>query len=109
MQDQPSGAWFPRASNAAEDRNAEALVLNEILYRYPETLTFEELVRELSKGSADFASRDNVHRAVRELTGAGLLHRVDALVLPTRAACYVAGIGLVPRPMSSLEQELALR
>jgi Fe2+ or Zn2+ uptake regulation protein len=63
------------------------LVLNEILFLYPETLTFDELVREVSKGSTDFASRDGVHRAVRELTGAGLLHRVDALVLPTRAAC----------------------
>jgi len=67
------------------------LVLNEILFLYPETLTLDELVRELSNGSTDFGSSDDVHRAVRELTGAGLLRRVDALVLPTRAACYFAG------------------
>jgi hypothetical protein len=69
------------------------LVLNEILLLYPESLTLDELVREMSKGSTDFASCDEVHRAVRELTGAGLLRRVDALVLPTRAACYFGGLG----------------
>jgi len=93
MQDQPSGTPSPWLSPSAENRDAEALVLREILDLYPEALTLEELVRELSKGSTDFFWRDDVHRAVRELTGAGLLHRVGALVLPTRAACYFTDVG----------------
>jgi len=93
MQDQPSGTPSPWLSPSAENRDAEALVLRETLDLYPEALTLEELVRELSKGSTDFFWRDDVHRAVRELTGAGLLHRVGPLVLPTRAACYFTDVG----------------
>ena len=94
MQAQLSGVLSHRAGTRVEDRDTEALVLHQILLLYPEALTFDELVREMSKGAADFCQRDDVHRAVRELTGAGVLHRVDALVLPTRAACYLAGIGI---------------
>jgi hypothetical protein len=94
MQAQLSGAPSHRASTGADDRDTEALVLHQILLLYPEALTFDELVREMIKGSPDFSQWDDVHRAVRELTGAGLLHRIDALVLPTRAACYLAGIGI---------------
>jgi hypothetical protein len=36
--------------------------------------------------AADFAQRDAIERAVRDLTGVGLLFRSDGLVLPTRAA-----------------------
>jgi len=86
MQTQPSGAPSPCASTSAEDHDMEALVLDQILFLHPETLTLDELIRELSNGSADFARRDQVDRAVRELSGAGLVHRVDTLVLPTRAA-----------------------
>lgn len=96
MQDQLSGARPPLATTGEEDRNLEALVLDQILFLYPETVTFEELVREMSDGSADFARRDEMDRAVRELSGAGLLHRVDSLVLPTRAARYFDGIGVCP-------------
>ncbi len=94
MQDQPSAAPSPRVSNIVEDRTTEALVLEQILLLYPETLTLDELVREVNKGSAGFAQRDQVHRAVRELSAAGLIQRVGALVLPTRAACYFADIGV---------------
>jgi hypothetical protein len=93
MQDQPSRTPSQWPSPGAEDRSAEALVLSQILYLYPETLTFDELVRELSKGSTDFGWRDDVDRAVRELTGAGLLRRAGAFVLPTRAACHFTDIG----------------
>lgn len=88
MQTQLSGAPAPCAGNCEEDRNAQALVLDQLLFLYPESLTFEELVREMGKGPADHAARDQVRRAVRELAAAGLVHRVGNLVLPTRAACY---------------------
>lgn len=93
MQTQLSGAPSPCASPGEEDRNAEALVLDQILFLYPEALTFEELVREIGKGATDEAHRDQVGRAVRELSGAGLLRQAADLVLPTRAACYFADIG----------------
>jgi hypothetical protein len=79
-----------------EDRTTQALILDQILVLYPETLTLDELVREVSKGSSDYAQQDEVHRAVRELSGAGLLHRVGTLVLPTRAACHFTDIGNRP-------------
>lgn len=93
MHVQLSGASSPCASPGEEDRNAEALVLDQVLFLYPETMTFEELVREIGKGSADEAHRDLVERAVRELSAVGLLHCAGDLVLPTRAACYFADIG----------------
>jgi hypothetical protein len=40
----------------------------------------------VSAGAADFAQRDAIERAVRDLTGVGLPFRSDGLVLPTRAA-----------------------
>lgn len=96
MHGQLSGASASCVSNNVEDREMEALVLDQIIFLYPEALTFEELVREMSKGAAtNFARRDQVQRAVCDLSGAGLVQRVGALVLPTRAACYFAGIDLV--------------
>ena len=52
----------------------------------PTQVTLAELVREVGGEAAEFAERDAIERAVRDLTGAGLLHRHDAFVLPTRAA-----------------------
>lgn len=94
MQDKPSGAQDGCVSTIEEDLNAEALILREILRLYPETLTLEELVREVGNGSTDFAQRDQVHRAVRELSKVGLLRRVGAVVMPTRAACYFDDIDI---------------
>jgi hypothetical protein len=56
------------------------------LFHYPETLTLDELVRELTIDSPEFPEQDRVRRAVRDLTAGGLIHRVGDLVLPTRAA-----------------------
>jgi len=86
MQDKPSGAGDERAKTAAEDLQAQRVVLNEILFNYPETPKLDELVRELTIASTEFSESDKVERAVRDLIAGGLLHRVDALVLPTRAA-----------------------
>jgi len=45
-----------------------------------------DLLREM--GGEDFARRDGIERAVRELTRFGLLFRCESAVLPTRAALH---------------------
>jgi hypothetical protein len=87
MQDKPSGARDERATTTADqDDRDQAAVLREVLFIYPEVLTLDELARQLTFGSDAFAQRDRIERAVRDLTGAGLLHQVGPLVLPTRTA-----------------------
>jgi hypothetical protein len=83
---QPSGAAEEGATTAAQDVKDRARVLREVLDLHPETLTLDELVRELTVDSVEFEERDRVARAVRDLIAGGLLHRVGDLVLPTRAA-----------------------
>ncbi|HET7121397.1 MAG TPA: hypothetical protein VFI17_09130 [Solirubrobacterales bacterium] len=88
MQDKPSGAGHERATPTAEqDDRDQAAVLREILSIYPEPVTLAELIREQTIASADFAERDRIERAVRDLTATGLIHRRDDdLVMPTRPA-----------------------
>lgn len=75
-------SWTP----AAEDAATESAVLQQVLDFHPVQVTFDELVREVGGDSAGFAERDAVERAVRDLAGAGLVHRHHAFVAPTRAA-----------------------
>jgi hypothetical protein len=87
MHDKPSGAIEERATTTAElDDRDQAAVLREILFIYPEVLTLDELARQMTFVSDAFGRRDRIERAVRDLTGAGLLHQVGPLVLPTRTA-----------------------
>jgi hypothetical protein len=69
-----------------DDRATEAAVLQQLLDLHPTQLTVAELVREIGGEQIDFAQRDAIERAVRDLGGVGLLHRKDDFVLPTRAA-----------------------
>ena len=80
--DETDDSWTP----AAEDAATESAVLRRVLDLHPVLVTVAELVREISGELADFAERDAIERAVRDLTGAGLLHRHNAFVVPTRAA-----------------------
>lgn len=86
MHDKPIGAAHEGATTAAQDVRDRARVLREVLDLYPETLTLDELVRELTVDSVEFRERDRVQRAMRDLIAGGLIHRVGDLVLPTRAA-----------------------
>ncbi len=72
-----------------QDDVFEAVVLKQVLSLHPGLITQAELVRELGCGEEDFALRDAVERAVRDLVGYGLLHRSGSLVLPSRAALRV--------------------
>jgi hypothetical protein len=75
----------PAASNAAADRCEEGVVLRHVIEVHPATLLISDLIRELGEPD-DFAKRDGIERAVRELVKGGLLFRCEATVLPTRAA-----------------------
>lgn len=81
--------------NAKLDARDQAEVLREVLGIYPETLTLDELIRELTVASSEFTEHDRIRRAVRVLTAGGLLHRIGDLVLPTRAAVNFHDL---PRP-----------
>jgi hypothetical protein len=80
--DENDDSWTP----AAEDAATESAVLQQLLELHPLRVTLAELIRELAGESPDFAERDAIERAVRDLTGAGLLHRHGGLLAPTRAA-----------------------
>lgn len=69
-----------------EDSTTEAAVLGMLLALHPAQLTRAELSREIAGEDADFAQRDAVERAVRQLAAVGLAHRSGDLVLPSRAA-----------------------
>ncbi|HET9152904.1 MAG TPA: hypothetical protein VFN85_02160 [Solirubrobacterales bacterium] len=70
----------------AEDEGVESAVLQQLLDLHPTRLTLEELAREFGARCGDFGAHDAVERAVRDLAGAGLLHRGEEFVAPTRAA-----------------------
>ena len=76
-------------TNAGEDVRVESALIQRVLDLHPTRMTADELVRDLAGEDAGFAARDAVERAIRELTGAGLLHRTDdGLITPTRAALH---------------------
>jgi hypothetical protein len=79
MRDESTTTW-------AEDQTMESAVLRQLLDLHPTRLTPEELAREFAANGGSFAERDAVERAVRDLVGAGLLHRGEDFVAPTRAA-----------------------
>lgn len=79
----------PGASPAAvADWLAQAVVLRRVLEAFPERLTIPGLVSELTKGEPTFSESDTYERAVRDLTGIGLLRCPCGLVEPTRAALH---------------------
>jgi hypothetical protein len=88
MRNKPSSADDERAASTAElDARDQTAVLRHVLSLYPETLTVDELVREMIGFSTPQSSeRDAVERAVRDLAAVGLLHAEGSRVFPTRAA-----------------------
>jgi hypothetical protein len=76
-------------TNAGEDTRVEALVMQRVLDLHPTRVTLDELVRDIAGEDPGFGVRDGIERAIRELTGAGLLHAADGdFVTPTRAAVH---------------------
>ena len=61
-------------------------VLALLLEHHPALLAEQEVVRHLAPEPATFGERDSVAVAIRELTQAGLAHRLDRFVFATAAA-----------------------
>ncbi|HEU4944974.1 MAG TPA: hypothetical protein VFT10_07395 [Solirubrobacterales bacterium] len=73
--------------SAEADTIVESAVLQQVLALHPIVITLDELLLEIEgEGETTFAQRDAVERAVRDLAAAGLVHRRDSFVLPSRAA-----------------------
>lgn len=69
-----------------EDAVTESAVLQHLLSLHPTQITVAELIREIAADPQSFSQRDSIERAVRDLAGAGLVHRNAEFVLPSRAA-----------------------
>lgn len=80
MHDQPKAA-----SNAAQDQTDQRTILVHVIEALPTSLRLMDLIREVGDPD-DFAKRDAVERAVRDLVKGGLLFRCEDAVLPTRQA-----------------------
>lgn len=63
------------------DAAAQRAVLSLVLDEHPAILASDEVEREIGPGDA-------TDRALRDLTGVGLLRQEGASVLPTRAALH---------------------
>ncbi len=76
----------PKRSPHAQDIRDQSIMLMHVLALHPTHLIIPDLVRELIGDPEDFAEGDRYERAVRDLTGVGLLHSEGGLIQPTRAA-----------------------
>jgi hypothetical protein len=94
MHDQRSYPCSEPDTTARQDWRFQSLVLASLFGVHPVQLTLSELIREIAVYPDNFATRDNIVRAVRDLEGVGLVHRHafrnrdDAMVVPTRAALH---------------------
>ena len=89
MQDQPIHGRRDRGNSStteAQDLHDQSIVLIQALTLHPACLTISELVREITGGSCDFELDDRFERAIRDLTGVGLLNACAGFVMPSRAA-----------------------
>jgi len=96
MADQnPTGrASLDPSSPAGEDRRTESAVLALLLNEHPTRLTMDELILVLHADPDRGDPEDAGSRAVRELVGAGLVHRDGRFLSPTRAALYFDALEL---------------
>lgn len=69
-----------------EEDLAQQAVLAVLLDAHPAQRSIEEVVRELAEDPDEFGARDRIENAIRDLVGAGLLHRHGSFVFVTRAA-----------------------
>jgi len=85
MQDQPSDAGLDLvAPTTREDLRDQEIVLIHVLAAHPTHLIVPELVREITAGAVEFAEDDRMERAVRDLTGLGLLRCPRGIVVPNQ-------------------------
>lgn len=75
---------------AEQDRRFRRVVLSHVLDLHPTHRRVAELVLEITAGrEREFEDSDAIERAIRDLTGIGLLHCPSGVVMPTAAAlCF---------------------
>jgi hypothetical protein len=97
MADQnPTGrASLDPSSPAGQDKKTESAVLALLLNEHPTRLTMDELILVLHADPERGDPEDAGERAVRELVGAGLVHREGRFLTPSRAAIYFASLEAV--------------
>jgi hypothetical protein len=71
---------------AAREDMAQQAVLSMLLDAHPGHLSIEEVVSGMTDRPEEFSARDAINNAIRDLVGAGLLHRHGTFVFATRAA-----------------------
>src|SRR3954452_12227114 len=71
----------PITDNRNTEAAAQRAVLSLVLHEHPTLLASDEIEREIGPG-------DPVERALRDLTGVGLIRSEGATVFPTRAALH---------------------
>lgn len=73
-----------------EDELMEAVVMRLVLDEYPETITLDEAILELTRGreTPRPQAENAIRRAVAQLVGLGCLRPDSALLVPTRAISY---------------------
>lgn len=86
MQAKRNGARSQARPNHAQDIRDQAVVLTFVLTLNPKHLTICDLARSLNAEPSSFKRPDAVERAVRDLTGVGLVLIDGGLVQPTVAA-----------------------
>jgi hypothetical protein len=79
-----------RGGPAEGDDLVEAAVLRQLLFLHPTQVTVEELIADIAADPGEFAERDAIERAVRDLGRGGLLHRNGEFAIPSRAALRFA-------------------
>ena len=85
----PKGRASARSSFPGRGgQETESAVLALLLEEHPIRLTMDELILVLHADPERGDPEDAGQRAVRELVGAGLIHREGRFLAPTRAALY---------------------
>ena len=69
-----------------EEDLVQQAVLALLLDAHPAQRSTDEIVRELTDHPDEFGERDRIDNAIRDLVGAGLLHRHGPFVFATHAA-----------------------
>lgn len=76
----------PEITTASQDAEAQAMVLLRLVELAPAQLTEAELSLELYGEHPEFHQHDALERAIQDLIGYGLAHRVGVVLIASRSA-----------------------
>lgn len=76
----------PSGAEHSEPDALAAALLAQLVSEYPAQFSLEELFRSLAEGPEDWAARDDMQVALRQLIADGLVHRHGSFAFATRAA-----------------------